>query len=342
MVLSKLESEYIKKYGSLSPKGYNLEYFQPFRVLSPQSLKKMSRIQQGSKKRKSELDILLNKKVIGVWRDGGKFRAGITFRNKDHTKTCDTVEKAIEVYDKLALSLFGKRAKINNESKREEYLSSNLQEFLKEIAPKYASNYNGVTFSKPKGRWKVCISRKCHKILKNEIEAAEVYDKAVLYFNLDKQKMNFPQKTKQYLSEDLRAIFFQPPKTSKYRGVCYIKRTGKWSAKAIVNNAEYFCGNWDSEIQAAQEVDKVVLHFSGNLSRLNFPNKVDEYIKDYQEHEKEIKDPFKRNPWIFVVAVGCHRHIRRGKTKPDELFKPILHWILDTADIISKITLKSI
>lgn len=70
--------------------------------------------------------------------------------------------------------------------------------------------------------------------------------------------------------------------------------------------------------------------------------RVDEYLKDYQEHEKEIKDPFKRNPWVFVAAIGCHRHIRRGKSKPDELFKPILHWILDTADIISKITLKSI
>ena len=93
-------------------------------------------------------------------------------------------------------------------------------------------------------------------------------------------------------------------------------------------------GNWLKELETPK-------HFCDMWKEL-IQMRVDEYIKDCQEHEKEIGDPFKRNPWVFVVAIGCHRHIRRGKTKPDELFKPILHWILDTADIISKIMFKSI
>ena len=97
-----------------------------------------------------------------------------------------------------------------------------------------------------------------------------------------------------------------------------ISRYGNWLRE--LGTPEQFCNLWKDLIQMRAE----------------------EYSKDYRKYRKEIDDPFKENPWVFVVAIGCHNHIRRGKSEPDELFKLILRWILETAKTISKITLKSI
>ena len=93
-------------------------------------------------------------------------------------------------------------------------------------------------------------------------------------------------------------------------------------------------GNWLKEMGTPQQFCDM---WKGLIQM-----RVDEYKKDYQEHQQEMKDPFKRNPWVFIVTIGCHHHICRGKSKPDELFKLILHWIIAIAEMITKITLKSI
>jgi len=59
--------------------------------------------------------------------------------------------------------------------------------------------------------------------------------------------------------------------------------------------------------------------------------------KDFLENRKHFPDPNKSNPWIAVVAINCHSHIRRGKGEPeDPLFLMTVRWVKQTAILISK------
>jgi hypothetical protein len=66
--------------------------------------------------------------------------------------------------------------------------------------------------------------------------------------------------------------------------------------------------------------------------------RVDEYRKDYRKYKRELSDDkAKGNPWVFVVAIGGHNHLRRGKGKPeDELLKIFLRWVCSIAEKISR------
>lgn len=63
----------------------------------------------------------------------------------------------------------------------------------------------------------------------------------------------------------------------------------------------------------------------------------DEYEKDFKEYKKELPDPQKANPWVHIVSIGCHHHIRRGKTdEKDPMFKFVIEWISGLSEMISK------
>lgn len=69
----------------------------------------------------------------------------------------------------------------------------------------------------------------------------------------------------------------------------------------------------------------------------------DEYREDFKEYRKHLPDPEKANPWVGVIAIGGLRHIRRGKTSPDDpLFKHLLAWTGSLAVEIEKISVKLI
>lgn len=69
--------------------------------------------------------------------------------------------------------------------------------------------------------------------------------------------------------------------------------------------------------------------------------RTEEYERDFEEHKTELEKEWKKNPWVFVTAIGGYRHIRRGRGKPkDPLFKFFLKWIIKTANAISATTVK--
>lgn len=71
--------------------------------------------------------------------------------------------------------------------------------------------------------------------------------------------------------------------------------------------------------------------------------RTNEYRKNFQEHRNELMKDWKKNPWVFVVAIGCHNHIRRGKGKPqDPLFILILRWIVNLSELMVKTVIKSV
>lgn len=93
---------------------------------------------------------------------------------------------------------------------------------------KASSKYLGVRFVKSTGKYMMCIENQKlnkRKYCENEIEAAELRDKIVLYlFGEDDCILNFPEKKSYYLSLDLEEeykMLFQP----KSRKGCYRNAT---------------------------------------------------------------------------------------------------------------------
>ncbi|MGB8225740.1 MAG: AP2 domain-containing protein, partial [Sedimentisphaerales bacterium] len=59
--------------------------------------------------------------------------------------------------------------------------------------------------------------------------------------------------------------------TSKYRGVCYNKRTKKWRAAISFNGMYKHLGFFDSEEEAGRAYDEAAKIYHGEFASLNFP-----------------------------------------------------------------------
>lgn len=59
-------------------------------------------------------------------------------------------------------------------------------------------------------------------------------------------------------------------KTSKYKGVCFYKRYGKWMTQVRVNNKVRCFGYFKTEIEAAKMYDTKAKEVYGSFANLNF------------------------------------------------------------------------
>lgn len=58
---------------------------------------------------------------------------------------------------------------------------------------------------------------------------------------------------------------------SKYLGVSFMKRRGKWRARVQKNNKRIHVGTFDDEASAAKAYDEVARRVHGEFANLNFP-----------------------------------------------------------------------
>ena len=68
------------------------------------------------------------------------------------------------------------------------------------------------------------------------------------------------------------------PCTSKFKGVCWDKRRGRWVAQCKRDGKSYL-GRFDDELAAAEAYDEAARETWGEHARLNFPDGVDAFLE---------------------------------------------------------------
>lgn len=144
-----LESENIIKHNTFSPSGYNVEMYQPFKILAPESLEKLSQSQQGLNKCKTK-----SSKFIGAYFTSGSWYVELAKNKKRHKRIAEDEIDAATKYDKLALVLYGSRAKLNFEENRNKWTREELETFFNEFHYKERPIEQRHTyFDKSRGKW---------------------------------------------------------------------------------------------------------------------------------------------------------------------------------------------
>lgn len=203
-----LEKKYMIEHNTLVPNGYNLVLEDSrCRIFTDEVRKRMSKGNQGKGQG------LKNKNgYLGVtfFKSRKAYRARIGKDNKSFCRYYRTLNEACEAYDKVAISLFGRDAKINKPEKLEEYLKGDLSKFAEDFC--YcridSSKFIGVSFHKPTGKWASYIYDTNKKQLylgvqDTENEAALLRDQMKMYLTKDSgHKYNFPD-----LIKDLPLLF---------------------------------------------------------------------------------------------------------------------------------------
>ena len=85
---------------------------------------------------------------------------------------------------------------------------------------------------------------------------------------------------------------YSTKKTSIYRGVFYLKTIKKFRVETVVNGQKINMGTYLSEIEAAEVFDMYLVYIKKDYSKLNFPEKLNEYLKKeyipYQKKNRKI------------------------------------------------------
>eukprot|EP01047_Picozoa_sp_COSAG01_P051362 COSAG01_NODE_5294_length_4352_cov_12.531860_2_plen_946_part_00 len=240
-------------------------------------------------------------KYRGVSWVQGKWSARISQEGrKQHLGAFPDEESAARAYDARAHELHGVAAQLNFPRAGERQgaacqrvdrvaraASAALVTTRRQQQGQRSSKYRGVSWDKNSGRWRVCIKHKGGQehlgSLLDEESAARAYDERARELHGVAARLNFPRASEQQgaanVSQDahVKAAYEalvatrrqQHANSSKYRGVTWKKKLGKWSAAIGHEQRWQHLGYFLDEESAARAYDARARELRGVAARLN-------------------------------------------------------------------------
>jgi hypothetical protein len=314
-----LEASQIISKDTLHPNGYNAIIPSAGEFLGKQCDQtriRQSHAMQGNYRSDSQ-------KYVGVLKfNDQRYGARITHYGDLYYRCCPTEIEAAIWYDKMALYLYGEKAKINLEDFRSDFLRSDLNKFFKyETQNKTTSKYVGVYWNVNEQKWKSAFfGEDSIKILggfNQEILAAEEYDKYI--FSKTGRCVNFPENTEKYRTGliSVAPVCMNKVKTSKYKGVSLLSKKNLWESQYRDGKQRYSIKRCKTEEEAARCVDKFAIYFK-STKNMNFP--VESY--DIQESIGFVKDILNRQD---ANKTRKYKGVTPLKLKTRNVFEAKLH-----------------
>jgi hypothetical protein len=174
-------------------------------------------------------------------------------------------EEAARAYDRAARAQHGEKALLNFPTKKEQAAGeAKQQQWIK--CRETGSKYRGVYWQKSQNIWKANITfdGKQHHLgcFEDEQEAARAYDRAARAQHGENAQLNFPAEGES-----------GSRKSSKYRGVSWLKSRNKWKVVIRCDGKQHYLGYFEDEEKAAKAYDRASRAHKGEKAQLNFPPK---------------------------------------------------------------------
>jgi hypothetical protein len=234
----------------------------------------------------------------GVFKNGERFRARI-FVNKKETNlgTYDTPEEAAVAYDRAVINYNLSKDKLNWPGGYPKIITKKKK---KKLRSNNATGYRGVCKSGERIVAQIFVNNKqTHLgIYDTAKEAAVAFDRAVIKYNLSKDKLNWPDGYPK-INTKKKKRKLRPNNTTGYRGVT--KSGQRFKAQILINTKSTYLGTYDTPKEAAVAYDRALIKYNLSKDKLNFSNcnytnntekekEEGEEQKEEEEEEEEDED----------------------------------------------------
>jgi hypothetical protein len=204
----------------------------------------------------------------GVFKSGDRFRAQICINKKQtYLGLYDTPKEAAVAYDRVVIEYNLPEDKLNWP---DGYPKITPKKKKRKLRSTNTTGYNGVAKSRKRFVAQIRVNKEPTYlgIYDTPKEAAVAHDRAVIKYNLPKDRLNWPDgypkiKTKKKNRK------LQSNNATRYRGVT--KRGERFIAQIRINKKQTYLGTYDTLKEAAVAYDRAVIEYNQSTDKLNWP-----------------------------------------------------------------------